>query len=190
MVHQGLRGTSEVVRAAGDRWTEDVRLLAFGREIGRVRNGYDGHAAWERISFSAPAPIDPYTARALALEAIFDPFAADVSRYATAAITRSASIDGTPVVVARFTTDWGAIITDSYDAKRWLLLRRELELPLDADGEKLRESRRYSDWRKIRGTMIPHRVETDSVQGKVIATVTAVELDVDPDPRVFAAPAD
>src|SRR5262249_51590963 len=28
LVHQGLRGKSVVVRAAGDRWTEDVLLLA------------------------------------------------------------------------------------------------------------------------------------------------------------------
>ena len=184
MVNQGLRGTSTVTRATGDRWVEDVRLVAFGREIGRVRNGVDAGKAWERISFAAPAPIDPFTAKALALEATFDPFAKHVSGGAT--VVRSGVANGRAVVVARFTTDWGAEILDSYDAKSFLLVERTLALPIDAHGRKLHETRRYSDWRRHGGVMVPHRVETESVQGKVIATVTNVQLDAPVDAKTFA----
>ena len=187
LVNQGLRATSTVVRAAGDRWIEDVHLLAFGREIGRVRTGFAG-TAWELLSFAAPAPVDPWTAKALALEAIFDPYGKNT--FATASVLRSGTVAGRPVVVARFTTEWGAVITDSYDASRMLLVERALELPVDDHGGKLRETRRYSDWRKHAGIMIPHRIETDSVQGKVIATVTKVALDVPVDDATFARPKD
>lgn len=187
MVNQGLRGTSTVVRAAGDRWVEDVRLLAFGREIGRVRNGIAAGDAWERISFAAPSPIDPWTAKAFALEATFDAFGKHVAGGAT--VVRRGTVDGRAVVVARFTTDWGAVIVDSYDATRFLLVERTLELPIDDHGRKLHETRRYSDWRRHGGVMVPHRVETESVQGKVIATVTSVQLDVPVDATTFA-PAD
>ncbi len=189
-VHQGLRGTSVVVRATGDRFAEDVRLVAFERELGRMRSGFDGERAWETISFAPPAPLEPYTERALALEAAFDPFGTDIRRFASATVVRNATEGGKPVVIARFTTDWGAVILDSYDAKTFLLQRRELELPIDAHGGTLRETRRYSDWRRIGGIAIPHRVETESVQGRVIATVSGVELDATLDDTAFAKPAD
>ncbi len=186
-VHQGLRGRSVTLRAPGDRWVDDVRLLGAGREIGRIRLGFDGEA-WQRISFAASSELEPLQARAIALDAAYDGFGPEASGFATAAVWRSAMVGTDPVIVVRFTTDWGAVILDSYDAKSFLLRRRELDLPEDAHGARLQETRTLSDYRRIGGVMVPHRIEVESVQGKVIAVVKSVRWDVELGADTFRVP--
>jgi CubicO group peptidase (beta-lactamase class C family) len=186
-VHQGLRGRSVTLRAAGDRWADDVRLLGAGREIGRVRLGFDG-APWQRVSFAADQELEPLGAQAIALDAPFDAMGPVAKEFSSAAVWRSGTVGKRPVVVVRFTTEWGAVVLDSYDAKSFLLLRRELDLPSDADGGRTRETRMYSDYRRIAGVMIPHVVEVESVQGKVVARVTKVAFDEVLPTDAFAAP--
>jgi hypothetical protein len=186
-VHQGLRATSVTLRAAGDRWVDDVRLLGAGREIGRIRAGFD-EQPWQRVSFIAASPLDPYTAKTIALDAPYDAFAPEAEGFATAQVWRSGKVGKTPVVVLRFTTDWGATILESYDAKSFLLLRRELDLPVNAEGTRMQETRTFADYRKTKGVMVPHTVIVESAQGKVIAKVKKVELDVEIAPDAFTPP--
>ncbi|HET6581975.1 MAG TPA: serine hydrolase [Nannocystaceae bacterium] len=175
-VHQGLRGTSTTWREAPARYAEDVRIVAFGREIGSIRSGWDGQAAFQAISFAPEVPLERDQVRALELEAPFDGWAATV-RPGAASVTARSKIDDVPVVVVRFVTDWGATITDSLDAKRFVVLRRELELPTGTPGSTLRETRTYSDYRKVKGVLVPHRIVTESTNGTVIATVKRVQFD-------------
>jgi CubicO group peptidase (beta-lactamase class C family) len=186
-IHQGLRGTSVTLRAAGDKWLDDVRLVGAGREIGRVRIGFDGEP-WQRVSFLPPGPLDSFTGKTIALDAPYDAFGTSTEGFATAQVWRSGTIGKTPVVVLRFTTDWGATILESYDAKSFLLLRRELDLPVNAEGARMQETRNFSEYKKVEGVMVPYRVEVESTQGKVIAKVTKVQLDVETAPDAFKAP--
>ncbi len=188
-VHQGLRGRSVTLRASGDRWVDDVRLLGAGREIGRVRVGHDDDdGAWQRLSFAPTATLEPLQADAIALDAAFDGLGPTAPEFSAAAVWRAGKIGKHPVIVVRFTTRWGAVVLDSYDAKSFLLLRRELDLPSDAYGGRMQETRTFDDYRRIKGVMVPHRVEVESVQGKVVARVTAVEFDVVLPPEAFTAP--
>lgn len=175
-VHQGLRGTSTTWREAPARYAEDVRIVAFGREIGRIRSGWDGKAAFQAISFAPSIPLERDQIRALELEAPFDGWSA-TARPGVASITGRSKLGDVPVVVVRFVTDWGATITDSLDAKRFVLLRRELELPTGTPGATLREVRTYGDYRKVKGVLVPYRVVTESTNGTVIATVKRVQFD-------------
>jgi len=186
-VHQGLRATSVMLRSAGDKWLDDVRLVGAGREIGRVRIGFDGEG-WQRVSFVPPGPLDPWTAKTIALDAPYDAFPATADGFATAKVWRGGMIDNTPVVVLRFTTEWGATILESYDVKSFLLLRRELDLPMNDEGARMQETRTFAEYKKVGGVMIPHRIEVESTQGKVIAKVTRVQLDVEIAPDAFAPP--
>lgn len=188
-VNQGLTGTSTTWRARGDRFAEDVHLRAFDREIGRVRAGVSGQA-WESVSFLAPGPLDPSSARSLALEATWDPWSADRTRWASIESAGTGTLDGRSVIVVEFTTDWGAELRDSYDAKTYLLARRELTLPSGPSGAALHETRSYRDWRRHAGVMLPHEVVTESIQGKVIATVVRVAFDGATDGADFDGPAD
>jgi len=184
-VHQGLTGTSTTWREAPQRWAEDVRLVAFEREIGRIHTGFDGQAAFQTVSFAPARVLEPFEIDATRLEAAFDPWAA-TSRPGTATITGRSTLRDVPVVRVRFTTDWGATITDSIDAKRFVVLRRELELPTGTPGQTLHEVRDYGDYRRVGGVLVPHRVETESTNGKVIATVTRVRFDAQVPADAFA----
>lgn len=186
-VHQGLRGRSVTLRAAGDRWVDDVRLLGAGREIGRIQIGFDGEA-WQRVSFATHEVLEPLQAKAIALDAPYDGLGPTAAGFSSAAVWRSSKIGDDAVIVVRFTTEWGAVVLDSYDARTFLLRRRELDLPNDAHGGRLRETRTFGAYRRIRGVMVPHRIEVDSVQGKVVAEVKAVALDAVLTPEAFRAP--
>ncbi len=187
-VNQGLTGTTTTWRATGDRYVDDVRLRAFGREIGRMRVGCDGQA-WEALSFVAPGPLDPYAARTIQLEATWDPWSADPSRWASVEPAGTATVEGRDVIVVLFTTDWGAKLRDSYDAKTALLVRRELTLPSGPDDAPLHEVRMYRDWRKHDGVMLAHEIEIESTQGKLIARIERVAFDVPTDAAEFKGPA-
>jgi CubicO group peptidase (beta-lactamase class C family) len=173
-VHQGLRGSVTTWREAPDRYAEETRILAFGREIGRLRGGWDGKDAFESASFAPALPLEPEQVNIAKLESPFDPWK---TRPGTASITGRAKVGDVPVVVVRFVTDWGATITDSIDEKRWLLVRRELELPTGTPGQTLREVRTYADYRKVGGVLVAHRIETESTNGKLVATVKRVQFD-------------
>ncbi len=175
-VHQGLRGTATTWREAPDRWAEDTRIVAFGREIGRIVGGWDGTTAFERASFAPERELEPTQVAGAKLEAPFDPWTA-TARPGPATITGRDTVADVPVITVRFTTDWGATITDSIDAKRYLLVRRELELPTGTPGSTLHETRTYGDYRKVAGVLVPHRIETESTNGKVVATVKRVQMD-------------
>jgi CubicO group peptidase (beta-lactamase class C family) len=175
-VHQGLAGTATTWRAAPNRWEERTRIVAFGREIGRLEGGWDGTAAFERASFAPGRALEREQIELARMEAPFDPWAPD-ARPGTPSIVGESKIGDTRVVVVRFATDWGATITDSIDARRFLLVRRELEVPAGTSGATLRETRTYSDYRKVAGVLVPHRVETESTNGKVVAIVERVVFD-------------
>ena len=173
-VHQGLRGSVTTWREAPDRYAEETRILAFGREIGRLKGGWDGQAAFETASFAPEHALEPEQVNIAKLEAPFDPWA---TRPGTAAIVGRATVAGVPVVVVRFVTDWGATIVDSIDEKRWLLVRRELDLPTGTPGQTLHEVRTYGDYRKVGGVLVAHRIETESTNGRLVATVKRVQFD-------------
>ncbi|MBX7077561.1 MAG: beta-lactamase family protein [Nannocystaceae bacterium] len=186
-VHQGLRGRAVTLRAAPQQWLDDVQVLAFGREIARLRVGVD-QRPWQSTSLDPTAPLGPREADAIALDAAFDGFAARVPDGTTATVWRSDVIDDRPVVVVRFVTDWGAVVLDSYDAKSFRLRRRELDLPTDTPGQRLQETRDYDDWRVHGGVALPHRTTVTSLQGTVVSTLREVAFDVELAPRVFAPP--
>ncbi len=183
---QGVTALATTLRAAPNQWLDEVRLSALGVDLGHVRLGFDGRA-WQSVSFDPAGRLGENGARAIALEAGFDPYPAALAPFAAGAIWRSGTIDGREVVVARFTTEWGAVMIDSYDAKTYLLRRREFDLPAD-DGARLNETRDYGDWRRHAGVMIPHRVQVQSVQGRVDARVTDVAFDVELAADAFAPP--
>jgi CubicO group peptidase (beta-lactamase class C family) len=187
LVHQGVTGTATTLRAPGDRWLEDVTLLAAGKEIGRVRIGRND-GVWQRISFSPGDVLEPLGAKAIELDSQWLPFGTETTGFSSAEVWRSDTVDGQPVVVVRMTTDWGAVVLDSYDRKTWLLRQRVLDLPIDRNGARMTETRRYADYRTIAGVAIPHRIEADTVQGKVVSHVEEVRFDDPLAPEAFAPP--
>lgn len=186
-VHQGLTGRATTLRAPGDRWLDDLTLVAAGRDIGRIRIGRND-GVWQRISFSPADVLEPLGAKAIELDAPWLPLGTDTAGFASAEVWRSDAVDGKPVVVVRFTTDWGAVILDSYDRKTFLLRQRVVDLPVDRNGARMTETRRYLDYRTIAGVAIPHRIEVDSAQGKVVSQVDEVRFDEPLAPEAFAPP--
>lgn len=186
-VHQGITGRATTLRAPGDRWVDDVTLIAGGRDIGRVRIGRND-GVWQRISFSPGDVLERSGANAIELDAPWLPMGAEPTGFASAEVWRSDVVDGQPVVVVRFTTDWGAVILDSYDRKRFLLRQRVVDQPIDRNGARMTETRRFLDYRTIEGVAIPHRIEVDSVQGKVVSEVDSVRFDELLAPEAFAPP--
>jgi CubicO group peptidase (beta-lactamase class C family) len=186
MLNQGLQARRVLHRASPDKMRDESTLTAFGRDLGTAVATYDGTTAGRKTSFTTDLPLSKEMAAAIRLEAAFDPIGSYEELLEEVVVKRSGKVDGEEVIVVEGKIKSGGTVTEYVSKKSSLVLKRDLLLPIGPEGSRIGESRRYKDYRKVSGVMIPHTVETKGIQGKIIETVESVEFDVDIPPETFA----
>ena len=187
-VHQGVQATATTRRASGDRFAETLALTAVGKPLGTIDVGYAGGKAWERSSFSPPTEPSALEAESLALQAVFDPWAAPQAGFADAQIMRVDALpnEDEPVIVIRRRTASGITWVDMIGRRTKLLKMRTTTIPGREGAPDTTEVQRFADYREAGGVQIPHLVEASTQNGTVTSVVQSVHFDARLDADAFS----
>ncbi|MEM6997060.1 MAG: serine hydrolase domain-containing protein, partial [Myxococcota bacterium] len=178
-VHEGVEASAQTRWASPNRFADTLEYRAGGKVLGSRSLGHDGTAAWRRYSHSTLTALSAIEREALGHAATFDPWAEPLRGWTGADVLGVDLLPGVdePVVIVARTSASGIVWTDAIGRRTKLLHQRTTSTPTGR-GETSVEVQRFSDYRDVGGVQIPHRVDSSTESGAVVATVESVRFDV------------
>lgn len=187
-VHEGVTGTLAIYRKAPERYAEVTVFQAFDRDIGRARVVFDGERAADSVDFG---PIeDPYPAQAddIRVRAWFNPYQDWKTRFPSVRVVGHSQVGREEVIVVELERASGVKLTEYYSKKTYLLRKRERLVPGLPGRPTATTTEVYDDYRRVAGVMIPHRIEAETWNGKVVTVIREAQPNAPIPPGTFALP--
>ena len=190
-VHEGVTGTLAIYREVPEHYAEVTVFQAFARDIGRARVVFDGERAADSVDF---APIgDPYPAEAddIRVRAWFNPYEDWKTWFPSVRVVGHSQVGREDVIVVGLERASGVKLTEYYSKKTYLLRKRERlvpGLPGRFDRPTATTTEVYDDYRQVAGVMIPHRIEAETWNGKVVTVIREAQPNAPIPPGTFALP--
>ena len=188
--HQGLTGTAIISAKAPNYAASDIRLLAFGKQIGTIYDYFDGTQGGEVTSFAPPETRNGKSLEDVRIAADFYDVLNWKKLFKSIVIKKMSKVGDEDAYVVVKTPEKGNAVTDYISAKSFLLLRRDTLETSDTNDIALPVTETYSDYHLVEGVMIPFKtVTTIPTIGDIVANIKSVKFDVDIPDSVFRAPA-
>ena len=184
--NQGLTGTGTVWAKAPSKAASDLRLVAFGKEIGRIRSYFVGVARGEDVSFATRNTLSGKRLQDVMVEsAMFEPLEWK-SLYAKVEISRKEKVGDEEYYVVVKTMPSGNTLTDYYSTKTFLVGRRDSVEWDDTTNMGAPSTTVFSDYRDAGGVKVPYRVVVQNVaNGTVVLTLRDLKMNVEVPDSVF-----
>ena len=185
-INQGVTAKGTAYAKAPDEVASSIELFALGKNIGWIRERFDGSSGGESYSFG---PEEVYTGQRL--EDV--KFGADFYGYLDAASkTKSAVVDKIEKVGdedayrIRIEPLKASPITLWVSAKTFLPLKRRFLVVSSTTAQKIPVTETYSDYRNVDGVMIPFRsVNSNPNMGDLVTVVKEIKQNVKIPDSVF-----
>ena len=157
-----------------------------------IVHGHDGETSWRldpEYGLSWGIEMSRSAARVTFGEALFGgPLLEAAEKGVKIRYLGTGDLDGTAVHELEAALPNGAVERWSLDARSYLPLLRIA--PVDERGEEVESHSYFSDYRSVDGIVLPHRVEKEFLAYYRVLEIEDVELDPQPEDRVFDLPID
>jgi CubicO group peptidase (beta-lactamase class C family) len=183
--NQGVTAKSHVYAQAPDSATTDIVFYALGKQLLTEHVYFDGAHGGHEVSISPAQTLSDKEVAAARREADFYGVLNWKTLYKTVTIKRMDKVKGEDVYVVEMTSDDGDPTTDYISTKTFLLLKREMLIPVPGTEIKVPSSKVYSDYRTVDGEKAPFRVQEQSTMGDTVITVKQLRFDVPIPDSVF-----
>jgi CubicO group peptidase (beta-lactamase class C family) len=178
-IHQGITGERVLSAQAPSLSASTLTFIALGKNIGTVREYFDGNKGGVEASFSNAEPYDEKQLDDARLDSDFYQLLNWKALFKEVKVKGKSKVGDEEVYVIVKTPHKGGPVTEYVSAKTFLVVKREtLRSPLGADSP-IPVSESYSDYRMVEGLMVPFRtVEDNAALGTVTTRVKEVRFDV------------
>src|SRR5215213_1117075 len=178
-IHQGITGERVLSAQAPSLSTSNLTFIGLGKNIGSVREYFDGSKGGVEASFSNAEPYDEKQVDDARVDSDFYQLLNWKALFKEAAVRGKSKVGDEDVYVIVKTPHKGGPVTEYVSAKSFLILKREaMRSPFGANSP-IPVSESYSDYRMVEGMMVPFRtVEDNAALGTVITRVKEVRFDV------------
>jgi len=164
-----IAGRSPASRSEDETWT------AAGKEIGRLRNFYDGSRGGQETTFGQDSTYTPEDLARARRDFALHPLLELDQLYPASRIDRAA-VDGEPAWALALTPVSGTAVTLFVSARNGRILQRQ-------SGS---ETTRYGDFREVDGEVVPFRAITEEPLGTVTFEVRDIRFGAALAPDAFA----
>jgi hypothetical protein len=166
---QGIEGKITIYQAPPNKMLMVTEIAGFGK----AEQGSDGTTAWERDSVNGPRVKNGEEKVSGLRDAVFD---ADVhwrKQYKKAKCVAEESVDGMPAYKVELTTPEGKIRTAYYDKKSNLMVKAVMTEKTRFGNLTVESS--PSDYKKVDGILIPHKLQQKMAGQEVVIVLDKVE---------------
>lgn len=180
-VTQGLEGSGTSSSRAPNSTEQTITFNALGKNIGWVREFFDGTSGGTETSFSPPTPKAGKELDEARVSSDFYMLVNWKTLFKSAAIKKMDKVDGEDVYVVVLTPEGASPITDYISTKSFLILKQESLIPGGDDdgGNGGLASETYSDYRLVDGVLIPFKtIQKSPALGEVVVSIKEIKFDV------------
>jgi hypothetical protein len=157
------------------------------KNVGTILEYFDGTNGGTIADFAPAQKLEGDALTSTRLRSRFHPALDARTAFKSIAIVGKEKVGDDDAYVVKYTPEKGEPITEYVSAKTFLVLRREVMIPLPAavGGASLPVSESFSDYRVVDGEKVPFRsVVNDPLTGEAVAMVREVRFNVPlPDDR-------
>lgn len=177
--HQGMTAAGVVAAKAPNLSAQDLKFMALGREVGWVKEYFDGTGGAQETSF---APVQPLVGKALEAARIASDFyglSNWKSHFKSVEIRKKAKVGEEECYVVVMTPERTNPITAYVSTKSFRILKRDLLQTSETTQMTLPATETYDDFRVVEGVVIPFKtVQSSLAMGDTIIKVREVKFDV------------
>src|SRR5262245_27779017 len=168
----GVKGKLVMYQAAPNKMYMEIELPG----VGKVEQGTDGQTVWEKSTVGGPRVKQGDEKATFLRSATLDAEVNWRKQYPKVECKAEEKIDGKPCYKVELTTPEGQVRTGYYDKATGLLVKI-MSKEKTQFGEVPAEST-VSDYKKVDGLLIPHKVRQKALTQEVIITLDKVEHNV------------
>jgi len=173
--YEGMAVDVTITRKAPNLLAIRESYIALGKTILQTGQIYDGSAAYAELGRREPRKLRGRATNNVAVDASFNPLLDWKTTFEHVEIKRMTKLDGELTYVVEKRAKNANVITEYISAKTFLTVRRDSR-PL---GSSAVEEQRFSNYKRIRGVMLPFKIEAGAGATRAVTEVTKVDVDVD-----------
>jgi hypothetical protein len=166
----------------------NVYVVGEAEAIGKIERGVSGDVAWEKNPMMGASVKKGQERVDMLRESQFDKFAYWQKVYDKVECVGIEEKNGSKSFKVILTPKDGTPQTVYFDCETYLLTRHEVTM--ETQMGKLPTVTLFSDFKKVDGLMIPHKIEQEIMSRQQVMTVTSVEHNVELPETIFAVPED